>query len=172
MQWIARHLPARLAFGSKLLQQLFGMFDGCGGRRVQPVERVQPLDAHGAQQQRDGRKIGAQDLGRLMRGAAYEIFQRKEADGAAGSRAPRASGALIGGSLADACDFECGQARPRRMAGGARQARIDHGGHAFNGDGAFGDVGGQNDFAPPGWAHGVGQDHPVLLFRRLIAVQW
>jgi hypothetical protein len=57
-----------------------------------------------------------------------------------------ASGALVGGGLADPADLQRGQARPGGVAGNAGEAAIDDGGDAFDGDGTFGDVGGEDDF--------------------------
>ena len=68
--------------------------------------------------------------------------------------------------LADAGHLERGQPGPGRMAGDARQAAIDHGGDAIDGDGTFGDVGGEDDLAFGRRAHGA-----VLLFGRLVAVE-
>jgi hypothetical protein len=52
------------------------------------------------------------------------------------------------------------------MAGDARETAIDHDADAFNGDGTFSDVGGEDDFAAI-----AGGDGAVLLFRRLVAVE-
>ena len=100
------------------------------------------------EQQSRGRQIGARDLGRVVRRAAHEIFERVEADGAARDRCVRRGPARW---LAEAwlmrATCSTGQARPRRMAGHARHAAIDYGADAFDGDGAFRHVGGEDDLA-------------------------
>ena len=87
------------------------------------------------------------DLRRVVIGAAVKILQRIKPDDAARRGARGTAGALRGGCLADARDFERGQSGPRRIARDARQAAVDYRGDAVDGDGAFGDVGGKNHFS-------------------------
>ena len=76
-----------------------------------------------------------------------KIFGGVEADHAAGSGAAGSTGSLRCGSLADALDVKRRDSSPGRVRGDASQAAIDHRGDAFDGHGAFGDVGRENHFA-------------------------
>ena len=101
-----------------------------------------------------------------MGGAAEEVFERVEADDAAGAGASGASGALGGAGLADADDGELGESGVDAVAGDAGEAGIDDGGDAVDGEGAFGDVGGEDRFALGG-----GEDGAVLFLRGEVAVE-
>ena len=63
-------------------------------------------------------------------------------------------------------DLQRRQARPGRVRGDAGQARVDHRGHAVDGDRGLGHVGGEDDLAPRGRAH-----RAVLLLGREVAVE-
>ena len=142
------------------------MLDGGGGRSVEPIERAEAVEAHGVKQQSGGGKIGARDFGGVVGRTAGKVFGGIEAHHAAGAGSSGAARALFGRSLADAGHLKSGQPRPWRMARHAREAAIDNGGDAFNGDGAFRHVGGENDFPLLRRPHGA-----VLFLGRLVAMQ-
>ena len=104
--------------------------------------------------------------GSVVLRTAFEIVQRVKADDLSWSCSRGAAGALRGGGFADAADFERRQAGPRRIAGDARQAAVDHRRDAVDGDGTFGDVGGENHLALRRARYGA-----ILLGWREIAVQ-
>ena len=79
--------------------------------------------------------------------AALVVLGRVEPDDAAGSGASGASGPLLRGGFADAADFEGGESCPRRVGGDAGEAGIDDDANAVDGEGAFGDVSCQDQFA-------------------------
>lgn len=166
MHGVARHFARDGSLRAQMAEQIACQFDGGGGRSVEPTESFERRGADGMEEQRGRREIGPHDLRNVVWRAAREIFQGIEANGATGRGAAGTSGALGGGSLADAGDFQNGQAGPRGMAGDAGQAGIDDDGDAFDGDGAFSDVGGEDDFAAIGRADGA-----ILFFDRLIAVE-
>ncbi len=114
---------------------------GCG-RRVQPLQRARIADSHGAQVEAELGKFAPRDLRCIVFGTALEILERVEPDHAARCGAGGASGALCGGGFADASDFERRKSGPGRIARNPRHAAIDYRGHAVDGDGAFGDIGG------------------------------
>ena len=118
------------------------------------------------QQEGRGGEVGAGDFRNVLCGAANEIFQGVEAEGASRSGAPGSSGALIGGGLADARNGERGKTGPGGVAGDTREAAIDDDVDAFDGDGAFGDIGGEDQLAAIRRADGT-----VLFVGRLVAVE-
>ena len=99
-------------------------------------------------------------------GAPEEVFFRVEADGEAGAGAACAARSLTGGGLADAADLQCRQAGPRGVACDAGCAGVEDGVDAFDGDGAFGDVGGEDELGLGG-----GGDGAVLLGGGQVAVE-
>lgn len=100
-----------------------------------------------------------------MIGAADEVVERIQADGAAGCRAGGAAGALDGGGLGDAGELENGQ--PGGGVGGdAGEARVNHGADAVDSDGAFGDVGGKNELGARGRENGA-----ILFSRGQVTVE-
>jgi hypothetical protein len=89
-----------------------------------------------------------------------------EADGAAGGGAPGAAGALVGGGARDVLDQEGIDAAPGVEAGDAGEAGIDDEPDAVDGEGGFGDVGGDDDFLLV-----VAGDGGVLIVRGQFAVE-
>ena len=101
-----------------------------------------------------------------MIGTALKILKRVETNDAARGGARGAAGSLRGGGFAYPPNFERWKSSPRRVARDARQAAVDYRGYAFNGDGAFRDIGGQNHFSL------ARRRYRAILFRgREIAVQ-
>ena len=148
MQRIARHLLAERAVGAELLAAVLRH----ARRRRRAARRAIPANRGGrcpmrAQEQRGRRQIGARDLGRVLRGAADEILERVEADRAAGPVRP----ARPARWLAEAWLMRptCKVGRPDHGEWPAMRARplsitaVD----ALDGDGAFRDVGGEDDLA-------------------------
>jgi hypothetical protein len=66
-----------------LAQQIFGVFDGGFGRSIEPFNTFE-VCRKSLQEQRSGGQVGAPDFGRVLSGTANEVFERIEADGAAG----------------------------------------------------------------------------------------
>ena len=90
----------------------------------------------------------------------------KEPEDLAGGGAAGAAGTLRGGGLADAADLKRGKAGPGRLGGDAGEAAVDDGGDAFDGDGTFGDVGGEDELGLRGRVDGA-----VLLGGGEVAVE-
>ena len=166
MQRVARDFLPERTIGAELMEQIFGVFYGGGRRSVEPFQGIKAADAGGLQEQSGGGEIFASDFRRVLGRTANEIVERVKADRAARAGASRTSGTLVGGGLADAADLQHGEPRPWRMAGDPRETAIDHGVHAFDGDGALGDVGGEDDLPAV-----AGCDSAVLLLGRLVAVK-
>jgi hypothetical protein len=137
------------------------------GRRrfVQPRQRGR-IDARRAQLQHRGGEIRAEDLGRVVIGALLEVELRIEPQRAARRGAARAAGALDCRSAADVRHPQRREARPLRMRGDAREARVHDRSDALDGHAGLGDVGGEDDLAP-----GPARDGAVLLVGPEVAVQ-
>jgi len=80
-------------------------------------------------------------------GSSVEVFRGIEMNHLSRTGSPRAARALQRRGFADSLYFKRGKAGPGRVAGYACETGIDHGAHAFNGDGAFRDVCREDDFA-------------------------
>src|SRR5947208_1833042 len=102
-----------------------------------------------------------------MIGPTMEIFERVKSYDTTGRGASGTSCSLRGRCFADAPEFEYRQTGPRRIARDTCQPAVDHCRHAFDGDGAFGDIGGKNHLALRGRG-----DSPILLGGWQIAMQW
>jgi hypothetical protein len=87
-----------------------------------------------------------------------EIVGGVQADHASRCRAAGAARALHRRRLAHTSDIQRRQPGPRGIDRRAREARIDHRGHSFDGHRAFGDVGRKDYLAPIG-----GRDCAILL---------
>ena len=114
----------------------------------------------------DRAEFAAKDFRGILDGAADKVLLRIEADDAAGARAAGAAGALAGAGLTDAGDGEFGKAGVDGIAGDAGEAGIDDHGDAADGERAFGNVGGEDHFAPR-----RGKNGTVLFFGREIAIE-
>lgn len=118
-----------------------------GRRRIQPVEFF-------------GRRAPARRLQNQRRKIAFQYFRADggtepggflpgpEAQAQARLRASRASGPLIGGRQRDPFRDETGHIRGRIPAWTAAETRIHHNAYAFDGQGRFGNGGGQHNLAP------------------------
>ena len=101
--------------------------------------------------------------------ASYVATRLAESERAAailGTEPPRAAGPLRRGRLADADRLPRRQPGPGGVAHGARQAGVQHGRHAGDGDRALGDVGRQDHPAPRTATH-----RALLVCGRQVAVQ-
>jgi hypothetical protein len=163
VEWIARHLAGEVRGGGELRQERLSVSHGGGGRRVEPGDVGA---AHRAELEHHGSEIRAGDLGEVLGRAADEVVEWVEADGAAGSGAAGAAGALVGGGLTDAANLEGREAGPGGVSGDAGEAAVDDRADVLDGDGAFGDVGGEDYLAAL-----RGGDGAVLLLGRLVAVE-
>ena len=129
--------------------------------------RCFPFEAHDAEGEDELGEVAAEDFRSVVRGAQAKVFFGVQAQDEAGAGAACSTGALAGGGLADATDFEGGKACPGRGGGDACEAGVDDGGDAVDGDGGLGDVGGEDDLATRS-----GLDGAVLLGGCEVAVEW
>ncbi len=133
-------------------QQFFGALDGLRVGAVEPIEAGGVLDAQGMKEQNDFRQVAALNFRSVALGAVeVAAFGPKPvADAGRGAAGP--AGALLGGGAADRFDQQGADAALGVVAGDARQAAVNHMDNAVDGDGGFGDVGGDDDFAQTDWA--------------------
>ncbi|GEM_PF-5871 len=148
------------------MEEIFSGIEGGIGGRIEPAENVRIAKTGGVQVEAKLGEFAARDFGSVMLGTAEEVLLREEADDAAGSGASCASGALGGRGAGDALDGEAREPGPGRVRGNAREAGVDDGAHAFDGDGGLGDVCGEDDLS-----FAAGEDGAVLLVRGEIAVE-
>ena len=119
-------------------------------RRVEPAQRRRVPRAPAGELQRERRQIRIEDLRRRVGG---ERGVRTLAPGAVAHPGLRAAGAplaLLGGRARDALGLQAPHAGGRIEARAPRQARVDHDGHALDGEAGLGDVGREHDLAHAG----------------------
>ena len=116
-----------------------------GGRRLEPAEAIEVDDAGAGELEHGLGEVGARDLGRLVLGPRREVARRVEPQAEAGAGPSGASGALGRRGARDLGDAERRQPRPRIVRGDPREARVDDGAEAVDGDAGLGDVGGEDD---------------------------
>jgi hypothetical protein len=140
--------------------------EGGFGGGLEPAERAEVANARGLEGENDLGQVEALDL-RQLAGRALAVFLgRPETEAGAAGGAAGAAGALVGGGLADALDQQGVEPARGVVAGDTGQATIDDQPDAVDGEGCFGDVGGDNDLRAV-----VTGDGGVLIVRREFAVQ-
>ena len=149
------------------LQRGLGRGDRRRRRGLEPAQLAE-RDAHAAQLQRDAREIRAQDLGHLERAPRVVIVLRVQPDDAARLRAAGAARALRAARAADRLDAQLAEPRPRRVPRDAREAAVDHAGHAVDRHRGLGDVGREDHLAPPARR---GPHRAILVLGGKIAVE-
>ena len=141
--------------GSEVAQELFGAGEGFFLRPVDPAETrkithsggFEGKDGLGQVEALDFREFDRRTLDMVAFGPEAQTNSRRGAAGAAG--------ALIGRGAADLFDHERVDAAVGIVAGHAGQSGIDHHGHAVDGEGRFGHIGGDDDLALRGAGHGL-----------------
>ena len=116
-----------------------GRLDKRKGFNVAQMKRLHP--------QNDFGQIGALDFRLRERRARIEILLRIKPDANAFLHAPGAAFALVGAALRNRFDRQAFDARARIVTADAREPGINHVTNAGNGQGRFGNVGGDDDFA-------------------------
>ena len=133
---------------------------------LEPAEGAEVFDAGGFQGEDDFGEVEAFDFGEFLCGAVGVLVARPEAEAEARGGAAGAAGALVGGGAADLLDEQGVDAAIRVVARDAGQAAVNDEADAVNGEGGFGDVGGDDDFALV-----VAGDGGVLVAGGKLAVQ-
>ncbi len=152
--------------GAEGAEQFFGAGDRLGIGRVEPGEPRRVGNAEGMEQQDDLGQIAALNFGGVALGAVQVAAFRPEPVADAGGGASGPPRPLLGGGAADRFEQEGADAPLRIVAGDAGQSTVNYMDNAVNRDGGFGDVGGDDEFAPA-----VGGEGQVLLLRRQFAVE-
>ena len=170
----SRHLPAvggdlpGRVQGAQLHQEVPGLGQSCGGRRVEPAQLIGVGHAPGGQFQGQGRQVGLEHLRRALPGEMPVVGLRPEAVAhprlqTAGPAAP-----LVRRGQRHRHRLQAGHARARREARHPHQAAVDDHPDTLYGQARLGDGGGQHDPALPRRAGGQGQ---VLLRLRQVAIE-
>ena len=144
--------------GSQFVEELDGAFHAAGVRVFEPAEGIERSDARRFEGEDDFGEVESEDFGDFGRGAAAVGIFAPEAPAGTGGGASGASGALIGAGAGDGLDGERIDAAVGVPCGEAGEAGIDDRLDAVDGEGGFGDIGGDDDAA---WASGA--DRSVLL---------
>lgn len=150
----ARHVPSEFSEpsiwreGAQETELLAGRAERCGRRRGQPADAL-GWDAGGQEEQQELGQVVSLDLGCVLQSPRFEGALREEPNADAWRGTTGAARALRAARLADHFDLQALRAAPRVVPSHAREARVDHRGHARNGDGRFGDVGRENDAPSP-----------------------
>ena len=148
-------------------EQVLGLIDPVWLGCLVPAERPRVLDAPGAQEQERGREIHAPDVGQLRERARGVLARGPQAHHGAGAESPRATGALVGGVLADRDRLEAIDAGARALRQHAREPAVDDEIHSVDGErGPRPDVGGEDDLA-----RRAGRERGLLLGEREASVQ-
>ncbi len=142
------------AESAEFAEEFFGGFEGTRIGGVEPGEVLDVGDSAGFEGENGFGDVDAFDFGEFLGGAMGVFFFGPEAEADSGGGASGASGALIGGGLADFFDEEGVDAAVGIEAGDAGEAGIDDEADAVDGEGGFGDVGGDDDFAAVGAVDG------------------
>ncbi len=147
MQRIASHVTRFFAGCSQPFQQILRVRDGGIRGLIEPVDFSRISCGHRAKAHAHFRQFAPHNFRRSMLQPAMKVFERVEPQDSSRCGSRRAAGPLRRRCLADPLDLESRQARPRRVAGGARQPAVDYSGDPFDGDGTLGDIGRQDHFA-------------------------
>ena len=146
-------------FDGAELEQFAETFADHGGfGRVDEGELLDVAEAEVEHREDHAGEGGTQNLGRRVGVAGVEILFGVEADASAGAETSATSRALSGGGLRDGFDLETLHLRAVDVARDAREAGVDYGADAGNGDGCLGHVRGEDDAAA------LGQSKGALLF--------
>ena len=141
--------------GTELEQFAESFADHGGLGRVEEGELLDVAKAEVEHREDHAREGGTQDFGRRVGVAGVEILFGVETDAGAGAETSAASGALSGGGLRDGFDLETLHLRAVDIARDAREAGVDHGADAGNGDAGLGHVRGEDDAAALGKSKGA-----------------
>ena len=144
------------ADGAELEELAVAFADGGAGGGLEEGEVLDAPEAVVGHGEDDAGQGGALDLGGGVGLAPGVVLLRVEADAGAGAHAAAAAHALAGGGLADGLHAEGLDVALGGIALDARQAAVDDGADAGDGDGGLGDVGGQDDAAVLRGAEGAG----------------
>jgi hypothetical protein len=145
------------------VEQVARLSDRARRRRVEPAElRGSPR----SKLECELRELDLRDLGRAIGVEALAFGPESQRE--PGPETSGAAGALIGGSLRDRNRFEPREAGIRIEARLAREAGVDDGAHAGQGQARFGDVRREDDAACAG---GRGRQCRVLFLQRELTMQ-
>src|SRR6516164_5202410 len=114
-------------------------------RSFDPAKALDVFDAARFQRENHFGQIEALHFRYFMGGARLLLVRGPKAQALAGSGAPSAAGALIGGGSADFFDQQSVDAAIRIVTGNSRETAVDHETHAIDGERSFGDIGGDHD---------------------------
>ena len=126
------------------MQQLFGLLEVGGGRRIGPAQAGRVADSPAGQLQPQGTEIGAENF-RGIEGAQAPLFVlAPEAQAVTGTQTAGPTGPLGGRGPGDPPGDQAVEAAVGIKEGAALPATIHHGVNAFNGAAGFGNGGGEN----------------------------
>ena len=129
-------------------EQLFGAFDGGFVRLIEPIELGGPFDSERMEQEDYFSQIAALDFWRVpVRPIEVAAFGPEPITGSRGSPAGAAF-TLIGGGATDVFEEQCADTAFRVIASHTGFTAVYDVTNAIDGDGSFGDVCGDHNFAP------------------------
>ena len=154
--------------GAQLMQQPLAFQQVGLGRWLKPGERLAQAGTPFGELKHQRSRIGLHHRWRVEGGAALLLRRAPEPQGATGAQAAGSAGALLGTRQAGGHCDQALHAAHRIEAAAAAEPAVDHEAHAFDGERAFGNGGGQHHLA--GGASGAADDL-ALFGQRQIAVQ-
>jgi len=132
-----RREPAIGAGGPQTTEELLGAKQRRARRRVEPPHVRHIADARSPQGEHGFGEVGSQDLGRVVLGTCFEVTTGEEPLCTPRSESAGASSSLDRRRARNLRDVERSATRPGIVSRHARQARIDHGFDALDGDRGF-----------------------------------
>ncbi len=133
--------------GAEDAEELLGAFDGGRVGFIEPVEFGGLANVERVEEENDLGEIAALDFGCVALGAVEVAALGPKAVASARGGAAGAAFALIGGGAADLFDQERADAAFGVVSGDAGLAAVHNVTDAVDGDGGFGDIGGDDDFS-------------------------
>ena len=137
----------RFAERSKFVQQIVTRADGRTDGRIDEGEILDLAELEGLHAQDDLGEVRTLNLRHGEAVALFKIFLRIQTDADAVLHTACTAGTLVGAALGDSLDGQALGARAWIVTADASEAGVHHVTYAWNGDGGFGDVCGDDDAA-------------------------
>ncbi len=154
--------------GAEPTQELPGLGEGRGGRRVEPAQGSGIAHPRHGEIERQGSQVRLEDFRRGVGDHADLVVRRPEPVAGSRAEAPRPPPSLVGRGAGDAHRLQPGHPGAGREAGHPGQSGVHDHPHALDGQAGLGDGGGQDHLAA---APVTGQDREVLGLDRHRTVQ-
>ena len=148
----------RLTDGAKLRQQVKAIRDAAGIGLVDKRKIRDGSQLQGHHSQDDFGQVGSEDFRARKLGPGQIIFFGIEPDADAVFQAAAAPFSLIRAASADGPHLQGRGPGPGGVLGNPGKARVNHVLDSGNGQGCFGDIGGDDDFPARGWRKTPGPD--------------